>query len=314
MIPKIETFAENKVHNSVGVVGVVYSTPDGGKSSLLLTLTKSYKVLYFDVEGLAIPIFDKIPEKNKDEKNLSIVSGLSDLKDIDKFLDSDEAKNYDVLVVDSVSYLVGLMTAKTNPANLKGNAVFGYYRDLGIDITLIMEKAKKKGINLFMTFQATSGQKGYENVWIPKVDGNEVPDRVRELSNLMVFIEKNGFNKRIIWQDTDASFAYTKSKALPADHAEKVKFEGMDNFTMDFLLGDLVMPKASEREGMLIKQYNKSLKGCKTIAALKNIWAVVTTSKLDKELSLVKVKDEMKIKLIEDDRKKRSQNGDIKRH
>lgn len=268
---EIKPFSESK---EVGIVGVVFSVPEGGKSSLMLTLTKNYKTLYFDVEGLAMPVFKNIPEKNKNKKNLFTVSGIDSLEDIVKFLDTPQALEYDVIVIDSISYLVGLMTAKENPAALKGNAVFGYYRDLGRHILFIMEKAKKKGINLFMTFQATSGQKGYEGTWVPKVDGNEVPDRVKELSNLMLFIEKNGFRKRVIWQDTDSSFAHTKSKSLPIDHEEKLELEGLDDFTMDLILGDRPLKKRKQPKKITEKQ----------LKSIRN--AISELSKLYKEFNI----------------------------
>lgn len=308
---KPEPYNEETSNLKNGVVGVIYSNPDGGKSTLLLTLTKNYKTLYFDVEGLATSQFKKIPDHNKNPENLFLSKGLENLNDVLLFLDTKEALDYDVIVIDSITYLVGVMTAKANPASLKGNGVFAYYREVGRIIYLILEKAEKKGINLFMSFQASNDEKKNGGAWGPRMDGSEGPDRIRDLSSLMIFIEKTGFNKRTIWQNTSDSFAYTKSKALPVDHKEKVEFEGMQDFSIDFLLGGEKLPtiegrkKAQEYERKRLKEERSKMipdmveriGSAKTMEELRSLWIEAVKQELSGEELVIKEKDKRKAEL-----------------
>ena len=240
---EIQSASEYKKGKQPGKIGVVYSTPDAGKSSLLLTLTQKHRVLYMDVEGMALDRFEDIPDENKNIDNLFVIPNVKSLEEIDKLLDSPQVLDYDVLVVDSISNLVGLMTAHANPAKLAGNNVFGYYRDLGRYILFIMEKAKDKGVNVFFSFHGTDQDKNNKGVWMPKSDGKEIPDRIEELSSLMIFLEKKAFGERTVWLDTANNFALTKSKLLPADHPEKMEFKGMENFSLDYIMGGKMLPK-----------------------------------------------------------------------
>lgn len=308
---QIQKYQKSSGSAKESVTGVVYSNPDGGKSTLLLTLTKSYKTLYFDVEGLAEPVFDSIPDANKNPDNLTFAKGLEDLNDIVHFLETPEAKQYDVIVIDSISYLVGLMTAKANPAALKGNAVFGYYRDIGRLIYFILERAKEKKINLFMSFQATNDEKKNGGAWGPKMDGSEGPDRIKELSNLMLFVEKTGFGKRTIWQDTDESFAFTKAKNLPANHDEKVSFEGMEDFNFDFILKDRKLPTQSDREAdakkaaeaqekeksAKVKEFLKAIESAENMDKLKDAWEAISRAEFNFNEELIAAKEAAKDKL-----------------
>jgi hypothetical protein len=209
------------------------------------------------------------------------------------------------------------MTAKANPAALKGNAVFAFYRDIGRLILLILAKAKENGINLFMAFQASDDLKKNGGAWGPKMDGNEGPDRIKELSNIMVYLEKSGFGKRVLWQDTDESFAYTKSKGLPDNHAEKIEFDGLNDFSFDFILGDKKLPTRSEStevENEFTKDLIDRINKCLSIDDLKLKWDMVLDMYSDSQIpqKIVDAKDAKKDSLtnvVKSAKKDLSQNA-----
>ena len=242
---------------------VIYGSADSGKSSLALTLTKSHKTAYFDIERMALDRFIDLPSKNINASNLYDMGVVDSLDQILKFIESPVAQSVDVVVIDSMTHLLNKMTAHANPATLKGNAVFGYYRDLGRYATFICEKAREKKVNLVITAQAIKDKKGYEGVYVPDITGKETIDTLRDLSDIMVLIEKTGFGKRTIWQDADNSFCLTKSKGLPADHKEKISIEGLEKFNFDSLVEEKPLyikpaPKKAPKE--LLKKLDVAIK------------------------------------------------------
>jgi len=263
---------------------VLYGTPDSGKSTLALTATTGYRTAYFDIERMALDRLVDMPAKNVDAGKLFDMGIVDSLEQVLAFLNSPTAQQVDIVVIDSMTHLLNKMTAHTNPSSLKGNAVFGYYRDLGRLAVFICEKAREKKVNIIMTAQATKDKKGYEGVFVPDITGKETIDTLRDLSD-MVLVEKTGYGKRNVWMDTNDSYCLTKSKGLPIGHEEKIPFEGLENFSLNTILGErklYIKPAPKKITKAQVTALKKSIKESDKIRPLE-IANLFNAAKLDEK-------------------------------
>ena len=323
----VDTMAKE---TSKGTITTIYGLPDSGKSTFVVSVAEKMKVLFIDAEGK----FGKIVDAGNKYSNIlkvfpnfmewkDNITGIraNTLYDLVKIVTDPEMNNYDAIVIDSITSLVDHQSHDIM-YRLKKSRTYNDYAELGTQFFEAIEQLKKKGISSFLTIQG----KEVDGMFEPDGDGNMVQKHAMRYADWMFFIEEgNGgrtlniknqlhcrlkkknipenFKDQLVGKDVKFSTLWDvyPSKTAKED-MEKERLEKEEAAKKE---ADRMAEEAAKKKIEDIKTYGKSLKGCETIAALKNIWTVITTSKLDKEPSLVKIKDEMKIKLTpkENDKK-----------
>lgn len=176
-----------------GRINLIYAYTGSGKTHFELTATQEKKVLYVDIENAVGKVFQNIPEHLKRKENLNTWKPKS-IQDLLDFIDSDLAENYDLLVIDSLTFLADQELGIVTDAGSK--LTFNHYGDLGQNIQSVLRRAQLRGINLDIVMQAEriDTEDGSQK-YFPRAAGKMIVPAVIERADNIIFLTvENGEN------------------------------------------------------------------------------------------------------------------------
>jgi len=225
---KIKKANEALALSSIGRINVFYGYTGSGKSSLALTATKTKKVIYVDVENTVGKIWNAIPDNNKNINNLH-TANVESIQELIEFINGDEIKEYDLLVIDSITFLAEQeLGTKTD---LGRKLSFHDYGDLGLSIKQVLRRAQMRGLNIIILMQAEQIETDNGDiVYFPRSAGKQItPAVVERADNIFYIQERNG--KRTAHTSRTKEWHAKRRDQLPDTiDTEDLTFEHIESF------------------------------------------------------------------------------------
>ena len=134
-------------------ITVLHGQSGAGKSSLALTASKTNKMVYFDLEGVYSQIKENIIE-NINEDNIYPYTPKS-LREVINFVKSPDAKKFDLLVIDSVSFLSENEFVSEKENYKDGRQLYGNLID---DMTELNKEVQVRGIEILYVCHSTENK------------------------------------------------------------------------------------------------------------------------------------------------------------
>lgn len=171
-----------------GRINLIYGQSGNGKTSFALSATKTRKVLYIDIENAIGKVWAHIPEEEKNIDNLSSYKP-KDIEELIKFINGQNAKDYDLIILDSLTFLVeqefGAITDKGKKLS------FLDYGDVANDYKQCLRSAQLKGINLDILMQADRMEtESGSMVYYPRAAGKQIVPATVERADNIIFMER----------------------------------------------------------------------------------------------------------------------------
>ncbi len=234
-----------------GSIVTVYGHPDAGKSTFMITVAEKMKVLYIDSEGKFGKICKEVPGFEKFKKNISGIE-VKTLKDLVGVVTDPMMKNYDAIIVDSVTSLVDHQSHDIMFTQKRSRS-YNDYAELGTQFFEALLRLQKEGISTFLTIQAKKTE-GYNE---PDADGNMVQKHAMRYSDWMFFIEENkGVRSLNIKNDVNCLL---KKKNIPNTFKDSltgkdVKFASLWDVFPSKPEPKIVPKKATKKQKDLVKK------------------------------------------------------------
>lgn len=174
--------------STLGRINVIYGYTGSGKSSLALSATKNNKVLFIDVENSVGKIWDKIPEEEKNLENLTTAS-VDSVSEFINFLLSDEARQFDIITIDSITFLAEQELGAITDAGK--SLTFNHYGDLGIKIKQVLRQAQLRGLNINILMQAERIETSEgRTLFFPRAAGKQIAPAVVDRADNIIYITR----------------------------------------------------------------------------------------------------------------------------
>lgn len=225
---KIKNAKEALALSTVGRINVVYGYTGSGKSSVALTTTKNKKIIYIDIENTVGKIWGAIDEKQKNIKNLSVGS-VDTIEELIEFINSEEIKNYGLLVIDSITFLAEQELGNKTDKGKKLS--FHDYGDLGQAMKQVLRRAQMRGLNILFIMQATQIETDSGRLmYFPRSVGQQITPAIVERADNIFFIEEKNGQRSLYTKRTEEWHAKKRDQLPDVFKDEEINWENIEKY------------------------------------------------------------------------------------
>ncbi len=215
------TPAELREKSQSGRISTLYAPSGVGKSSLFLTASMTNKILYIDMEGVYSQIVGPLLKAGLvNEANITAWKP-DNIMEVVALAKSKEVLSYDLVGLDSVSFLTQNEYVDTRADSKDGRKVYGKLID---DFTELTYQIQKRNLQFCFICHATEGEDNNGiSMNYPSTKTKKLTENMIDRSTNLFFLETttikddNGDKKRVYRLHCDRFSTYAKCKKRDAE-------------------------------------------------------------------------------------------------